>query len=137
MSDEQADKLVAQAVEKLNIKIESGDLDKKLFKRADDYLCKGVSDVLTAKVIAEKMENACKVVIKNMKTDGLEKTIKEFLEKATLDACESKEGEEQDEVEEEEQEEEEEDDVEQEEPEEPEKKGGRRRKHKRTRKRKK
>ena len=116
-------------------------MDKKLFKRADDYLCKGVSDVLTAKVIAEKMENACKVVIKNMKTDGLEKTIKEFLEKATLDACESKEedGEKQNEVEEEEQEEEEEeqDDVEEEEQEEPEKKGGRRRKHKRTRKRKK
>lgn len=145
MSDEDVDKLVEKAIERLNIKIDSGDLDDKLYQHTHEYLCNGVSGVLTEEVIANAMENACKTIFKNIKTDGLEKTIKEFLEKATLDACETEEGENDDEDDKEEDDEEEEDEEDEEEEEETEaekqnieeKKGGRRRKHKRTRKRKK
>ena len=92
MSDE-VDKLVAQAVEKLNLRIDSGDMDDKLYKHTHKYLCDGVNNVLTESIISKAMINACKSIFNNMKTDGLEKTIKEFLERATLDACESKDGE--------------------------------------------
>jgi hypothetical protein len=149
MSDEDVDKLVEKAIERLNIKIDSGDLDDKLYQHTHEYLCNGVSGVLTEEVIANAMENACKTIFKNIKTDGLEKTIKEFLEKATLDACEAEEGENDDEDEEDEEDDEDDDEEDEEDEEEEdekteakkqnieEKKGGRRRKHKRTRKRKK
>ena len=148
MSDDEVDKLVTQAVEKLNLRIDSGDMDDKLYKHTHEYLCDGVNNVLTESIISKAMINACKSIFNNMKTDGLEKTIKEFLERATLDACESKDGEikeekqnekqdNDDEDEEQEQEQEEEEDVQEEEETKKKQTGGRRRKHKRTRKRKK
>lgn len=145
MSDDEVDKLVTQAVEKLNLRIDSGDMDDKLYKHTHQYLCDGVNNVLTESIISKAMINACKSIFNNMKTDGLEKTIKEFLERATLDACESKDGEikeqkqneKQDNDDEDEQQEEEEDVQEEEEETKKEQTGGKRRKHKRTRKRKK